>query len=257
MRAAIVAICFFFGSAAPAISQVGIGVSLPSVRIGINLPAYPDLVPIAGYPVYYAPQADANLFFYDGRYWVYAGDNWYSSSWYNGPWDPVGPAYVPYFLLRVPIIYYRRPPAYFREWNRERPPHWGQHWGGDWDRRHRDWDHWNRARVPERAPLPAYQSRYMRDHYPSGDEQRALQSRNYQYRPRDSAGRQWYSAPRHDQAARQNQPPRGGAPEAGRRRADRGAMPMRRAPIERAPPARDNARQAHDRQSRDDSSRQR
>ena len=42
---------------------------------------------VPGYPVYYAPDIGGNYFFYDGRYWVYQDDNWYSSSWYNGPWD--------------------------------------------------------------------------------------------------------------------------------------------------------------------------
>ncbi len=42
-----------------------------SVSIGINLPVYPNLVVVPGYPVYYAPQLQANFFFYDGMYWVY------------------------------------------------------------------------------------------------------------------------------------------------------------------------------------------
>ena len=57
-----------------------------SLSIGINnVPAYPELVPVPGYPVYYASQMNSNYFFYDGEYWVYNGDNWYASRWYNGP----------------------------------------------------------------------------------------------------------------------------------------------------------------------------
>lgn len=33
------------------------------VSIGINLPIYPNLVVVPGYPVYYAPQLNANYFF--------------------------------------------------------------------------------------------------------------------------------------------------------------------------------------------------
>ena len=92
-----------------------------SVCIGIasrhehrdQLPAYPELVRVPGYPVYYAPQLNSNFFFYDGMYWVYQRDNWYASSWYNGPWGMVGPESVPLFVLRVPVRYYRTPPAYF------------------------------------------------------------------------------------------------------------------------------------------------
>jgi len=44
---------------------------MPEVSIGINLPLFPRLVPVPGYPVYHAPEVDANYFFYDGMYWVY------------------------------------------------------------------------------------------------------------------------------------------------------------------------------------------
>src|SRR6185369_17760696 len=110
-------------------AQVSIGIGLPNVSIGINLPVFPELVPVPGYPVYYAPHMDANYFFYDGMYWVYQGDNWYASSWYNGPWGIVEPEVVPLFILRVPVRYYRQPPVYFRAWQSNAPPRWGEHWG--------------------------------------------------------------------------------------------------------------------------------
>ena len=75
----------------PAPGQVSFGVSLPGVSIGVNVPIYPELVPVPGYPVYYAPNIDSNYFFYDGMYWLYQNDNWYASSWYNGPWALVSP----------------------------------------------------------------------------------------------------------------------------------------------------------------------
>jgi len=105
------------------------------LSIGINVSLYPDLVRVPGYPVYYAPQLDSNFFFYDRLYWVYEQDNWYSSSWYDGPWDRVAPEFVPLFVLRVPVRYYRQPPSYFRGWGLEAPPRWGEHWGRDWERR--------------------------------------------------------------------------------------------------------------------------
>ena len=67
------------------------------VAIGISPTAYPELVPVPGYPVYYDPRADSNYFFYDGEYWVYTDDTWYASSWYNGPWQRVGSEDVPLF----------------------------------------------------------------------------------------------------------------------------------------------------------------
>src|SRR5689334_5102250 len=99
MRSAIIVVGILLSACTTATSQVSVG-------IGINLGSYPDLEPVPGYPVYYAPQLDSNFFFYDGLYWVYAEDNWYSSSWYNGPWDFVSPEWVPLFVLRIPVRYY-------------------------------------------------------------------------------------------------------------------------------------------------------
>ena len=121
-------------------AQVSVGIGFPGVSIGINLPVYPESMPVPGYPVYYAPQVNTNYFFYDGMYWVYQRDNWYASSWYNGPWGLVAPEAVPLFVLRVPVRYYRRPPAYFRGWRSEAPPRWGEHWGNSWEQRHSGWD---------------------------------------------------------------------------------------------------------------------
>jgi len=172
--------------------QVSIGISTPNVSIGINVPAYPELVVVPGYPVYYAPGLEANFFFYDGMYWVYEDDNWYSSYWYNGPWSLEDPEYVPVFILRIPVRYYRRPPLYFRDWRSNAPPRWGDHWGHDWEQRRRGWDRWNRHAAPAPAPLPIYQRRYTRDKYPGQVEQQRLQQQHYRYQPHDPVVRQHY-----------------------------------------------------------------
>ncbi|MES1190389.1 MAG: hypothetical protein ABUS47_04840 [Steroidobacter sp.] len=153
------------------------------VSIGINLSLYPDLVRVPGYPVYYAPEMDSNYFFYDGRYWVYTDDSWYASNWYNGPWEMIEPELVPLYVLRVPVRYYRRPPAYFRDWSAYSPPHWDEHWGNDWSQHHRNWNRWDRHATPAAAPLPVYQKQYSGDRYPQTDEQQRLQKARYHYQP--------------------------------------------------------------------------
>jgi len=165
-----------------------------SVNIGINLGAYPQLVRVPGYPVYYAPQVNSNYFFYDGMYWVYAYDNWYTSTWYNGPWELVAPDFVPLYVLRVPVRYYRRAPVYFRGWRSDAPPRWGDHWGNTWYSNHRGWDTWNRSAVPAPAPLPVYQRQYSGNNYPRADQQVTLQTRNYRYAPRDAEVQRQYQA---------------------------------------------------------------
>ncbi len=172
-------------------SQLSISVGDRGVSLGFAMSTYPTMVRIPGYPVYYDPRVDENYFFYDGLYWVYGDDNWYSSPWYNGPWDRIPPAYVPLFVLRVPVRYYRRPPAYFRGWRSDAAPRWGQHWGRDWERQRSGWDRWDRRSVPRAAPLPTYQRNYTGSHYPRQlDQQRSIESRNYRYQPREAASRQ-------------------------------------------------------------------
>lgn len=171
-------------------AQLSIGIGLPNVSIGINLPFYPQLSPVPGYPVYYAPGVNANYFFYDGMYWVYQDDNWYASSWYNGPWGGVDPDTVPLYVLRIPVRYYQQPPVYFRGWQTNAPPRWGQHWGNGWEQRRSGWNRWNRKAAPERAPLPVYQRQYSGDRYPHADRQHALRNQSYRYQPRDKTVRQ-------------------------------------------------------------------
>jgi hypothetical protein len=174
-------------------AQVSIGIGFPHVSLGINFPVYPRLVRVSDYPVYYAPELEANFFFYDGMYWVFHNDNWYASSWYNGPWSFVRPDDIPVFILRVPVRYYRHPPTYFRGWRPDAPPRWENNWGYDWQQRNRDWNQWDRRAAPRPAPQPTYQRQYSRDQYPRQVErQHELQQQKYRYQPREPAVRQYY-----------------------------------------------------------------
>lgn len=186
------------------VSGIAIGAAIPGISIGIDLPTYPQLVPVPGYPVYYAPGATANLFFYDGQYWAYQGDNWYASTWYNGPWQAVSPYAVPLFILRVPVRYYNLPPPYFHAWAATQAPRWGDHWGPQWSHQHANWNHWDHAHVPYRAPLPAYQAAYPRDRYPhSQAEMQTLHTQHYAYTPHATPRAQ----PRAEAADAQRQAP--------------------------------------------------
>jgi hypothetical protein len=214
-RYGLIAMCMLIISVVSAEAQVSIGISLPNVSIGINLPLYPELAPVPGYPVYYAPQVNANYFFYDGMYWIYQDDGWYASSWYNGPWGYVRPEVVPLYILRVPVRYYRQPPQYFRGWQQNAPPRWSQHWGPGWEQHRKGWDTWNRSSVPKRAPLPAYQRQYSGDRYPRGEQQHELRNEHYRYQPRNSVVREHY-----------NQQQKYGSPAPGQREG-RDAPPVR------------------------------
>ena len=212
MRYLLIALSMLLCSVTSAHAQISVGIGLPGINIGINMPAYPQLVPVPGYPVYYAPRANLNYFFYDGLYWVYQGDNWYASSWYNGPWQLVGPESVPLWVLRVPVRYYRQPPGYFRGWRADAPPRWGEHWGRDWAARRGGWDQWDHRAAPPVAPLPIYQRQYAGDRYPrAAEQQQSIRSENYRYQPREAVTQQHFQ--------QQGKP------------GSRGAAPQRQAPI--------------------------
>lgn len=185
MRNELFALWLLFGTIPLATAQVSVEINLPGASIGIDQPSYPELVAVPGYPVYYAPQVNSNYFFYDGMYWVYNRDNWYASTWYNGPWGLVGPDAVPLFILRIPVQYYREPPSYFHGWSSDAAPRWGEHWGDAWDQRRHGWDTWDHAAVPAPAPLPTYQRQYTGATYPPVAQQQTLQSQNYRYQPHE------------------------------------------------------------------------
>jgi hypothetical protein len=200
------------------------------VDIDVDVPEYPEMAPVPDSPVYYAPGVESNYFFYDGAYWDYYNDRWYSSPWYNGPWSFVDPIYVPTYLLWVPIRFYRHPPGYWRGWNAQRPPRWGEHWGRDWQVRHNEIYRGQPARPGyARAPLPDYQRGYSRSNYPRAiPQQSQLHSQGYAYRPQENVVRQHYDrrgissgqaqAPQRSEPQRSNPAGRG---DGGRERGDR------------------------------------
>ncbi len=192
MRHAHIALSLLLGSASPAFAQLSINFEVPGASIGINLPVYPALQRVPGYPVYYAPGVNSNYFFYDGMYWVFEGDNWYASSWYNGPWGLVDPLDVPLYVLRVPVRYYRQAPAYFHGWRADAAPQWGDHWGQSWEQHRSGWDQWNRKSAPAAAPLPTYQRQYSGSRYPQPSQQASIQTRNYRYQPKDTVAQQHF-----------------------------------------------------------------
>ena len=207
MRLAILAVSLCLGTITPALAQLSINFSGPGVHIGVNVPVYPTLQRVPGYPVYYAPSLNTNYFFYDGLYWVYEADDWYASSWYNGPWHRVERDYVPAYVLRVPVRYYRHKPAYFRGYAADAPPRWDLHWGSAWQERHHDWDRWNRQSAPAPAPLPTYQRQYSRDRYPRPEQQAVIESRTYRYEPREEVSREHYQQRRKQEWKEKGVPP--------------------------------------------------
>lgn len=209
MRYVLVAMTLLFGSVTPAVAGVNVTIGVPVVNVGFDVPGYPQFTIVPNYPVYYAPNVNTNLFFYDGLYWAYHRDNWYASSWYNGPWSMVNPVYVPTYILQVPVRYYRVPPPYFHGWPKNKPPRWGQYWGPGWEHERHGWTTWRPTTVVVPAPLPVYQREYPYAHYPRLDEQGEIRERHYDYRPSDPVARYQYEQHYSGPGGQSNGPPHG------------------------------------------------
>jgi hypothetical protein len=125
MKHVMLAGCLLFAAALPAHAQV-------RIDIGINLPSPPPLVVIPGAPVYYAPHAPANVFFYGEQYWVFNAGGWHVGPTWSGPWVVVAPVHVPRPILLVPVRYYKVPPGHWRGWRHDHAPRWEGHYGRDW-----------------------------------------------------------------------------------------------------------------------------
>jgi hypothetical protein len=141
MRRLVLAAWIVSVLAVPAHAQV-------QVNVGIHLPGPPTLAVVPGAPVYYAPRAPANVFFYGSQYWVFHGNGWFIGPTWNGPWAVVAPMHVPVPILRVPVRYYHVPPGHWKRWRADAPPRWDGHWGREWHEsvHEREWrereEHW-------------------------------------------------------------------------------------------------------------------
>lgn len=148
MKRLVLAAGVLLAAALPAQGQV-------HIQVGIQLPGPPPLVVVPGVPVYYAPGAPANVFFYGGQYWVFDGAGWFVGPTWSGPWVIVAPLQVPVPILSVPVRYYSVPPGHWKAWRREGPPRWEGHYGRDWreDDQERHWrereEGWRQARRRE------------------------------------------------------------------------------------------------------------
>jgi hypothetical protein len=117
MLAAAAAILVTTTSATAQDVKINIGLGVPP----IVLTAPPQLMVVPGTPVYYAPDVQANLFVYKGRYYTVAHGVWSMAPAYNGPWAVIQIGKVPPPVLAVPVEYYKIPPGHLKE---KGPPPW-------------------------------------------------------------------------------------------------------------------------------------
>jgi hypothetical protein len=75
----------------------------------------PQVVAVPSSSVFYAPQANFNLFVYSGRYYSFHQGTWFQATTHNGPWVVIASERVPRAVVGVPASYYRIPPGHAKK----------------------------------------------------------------------------------------------------------------------------------------------
>jgi hypothetical protein len=152
-----------FRVSGPALLLAALLVSAPvldaggEVRVNVNLgpppivvAQPPEVVMVPGSDVYFVPDVDYDVFFYNGFWWSPRGDRWYRARAYNGPWRVVARRVIPPPLFRVPRdyrrVYLRERHVPYGQWRRDRE--WREHGRGRGGERG---EHWGRGEHGERG----------------------------------------------------------------------------------------------------------
>jgi hypothetical protein len=86
--------CYVVAPVPPGQAKKGVIVA-PVPAPVIVLQAKPRLVLIQDWGVYYAPDIDDEVYFFDGVWFVFSGGHWYESRSHSGPWVVVADGNVP------------------------------------------------------------------------------------------------------------------------------------------------------------------
>lgn len=100
------------------------------------LPVPPAVVVIPGSYVYFVPDIDLDIFFYQGYWYRPHRNEWFRARDYNGPWAFVAPRRLPPPILRVPPGFRNLPPKHNRIPYKELKRNWKgwekqRHWDKD------------------------------------------------------------------------------------------------------------------------------
>jgi hypothetical protein len=94
---------------------VGMNEAFAEIDIHINIGPPPIMVAeppavimIPNSTIYFVPQVEHDIFFYDNYWWSPRGGQWYRSRAYNGSWEIIENHYVPAPVYQVPRDYRHR-----------------------------------------------------------------------------------------------------------------------------------------------------
>jgi hypothetical protein len=137
----------FMGSVlfpAGASADVKVEVNIGPPVIAVNEPPEVVFVPTLG--IYFVPDPNLDIFFYNGFWWSRRGPHWYRSNYYRRGWVIIGNRDVPRPLFRVPRDYRKR----FARERHIRYRDWKEHPRAEPEKREREGEK-NRERDGERG----------------------------------------------------------------------------------------------------------
>jgi hypothetical protein len=206
-RSMVLALLFLFPVPATAGVDVGVSVSLPPL---IVFSAPPAMVVIPETYVYVVPDADVDIFFYDGWWWRPWEGRWYRSRHYDSGWG---------YYQRVPSFYSSVPSGWRNDYRERR-------WGGrPWNYKpvshrevERNWSGWKKNRHWEKQQSWGVQG--LRPRTQSRPASHAVQPRS-QAKPQYREDQSKRSQPQHRETQRQSNPKKGKPERGGDEKQDR------------------------------------
>jgi hypothetical protein len=119
--------------------SIGIEINIPGPPPPLVIHRPPPVVVIPRTYVYYPPDVEVDIFFYQGHWYRPHDGHWYRATGYNGPWGYVAPREVPGVLFGLPpdFRHHRSRDRYIaheelrKNWNTwEREKHWDKNGRG-------------------------------------------------------------------------------------------------------------------------------
>jgi len=222
-RTMLLAFLFIFPAPSMAGVDVGVSISLPPLVV---FSAPPAMIVIPETYVYVVPDADVEIFFYDGWWWRPWEGRWYRSRHYDSGWG---------YYRRVPSFYSRIPRSWRDDYRERR-------WGGrPWNYQpiphqqvERNWSTWKKSNHWEKQqtwgvqglkPRSQQRSQAVQPRSQAKPQSREVQPRQsrpksqeadrpQQSRPRSGEVKQERSQPQQREAPKQSKPKQG-KPEKG------------------------------------------
>ncbi len=109
----------FAGTKAEAQVQVNINIGPPPIVVSEP----PGVILVPRSRVYFVPEWEFDIFFYNGYWWSPRGDVWYRAKAHKGPWRIVERRYVPAPVYRIPkdyrIVYEKEKHIPYGQWKKQ------------------------------------------------------------------------------------------------------------------------------------------